>query len=62
MLYPKEETLSRHSILGPNGLQGNLGQWARPVTGIRVYLFCFILFTFHYVFGEHSIRLTFVFH
>lgn len=36
MLYPKEETLSRHSILGPNGLQGNLGQWARPVTGIRI--------------------------
>ncbi|EES03035.1 hypothetical protein BDA96_03G187100 [Sorghum bicolor] len=36
MLYPKEETLSRHSILGPNGLQGNLGQWTRPVTGIRI--------------------------
>ncbi|XP_020113785.1 AMSH-like ubiquitin thioesterase 3 [Ananas comosus] len=31
--YPKEETLSRHSILGPNGLQG---QWRGPVTGIRV--------------------------
>ncbi|KAG0470540.1 hypothetical protein HPP92_017240 [Vanilla planifolia] len=31
--YPKEETLSRHSILGPNGLRG---QWAGPITGIRV--------------------------
>ncbi|XP_022682865.1 AMSH-like ubiquitin thioesterase 3 isoform X1 [Setaria italica] len=31
--YPKEETLSRHSILGPNGLHG---QWAGPVTGIRI--------------------------
>ncbi|KAF3334547.1 AMSH-like ubiquitin thioesterase 3 isoform X1 [Carex littledalei] len=31
--YPKEETLSRHSILGPNGLRGN---WTGPVTGIRV--------------------------
>ncbi|KAJ1283667.1 hypothetical protein BS78_03G146100 [Paspalum vaginatum] len=31
--YPKEETLSRHSILGLNGLQG---QWTRPVTGIRI--------------------------
>ncbi|MQL95788.1 hypothetical protein Taro_028458 [Colocasia esculenta] len=30
---PKEETLSRHSILGPNGLRG---QWAGPSTGIRV--------------------------
>ncbi|CAN6467844.1 unnamed protein product [Victoria cruziana] len=30
---PKEETLSRHSILGPNGLRG---QWQPPVTGIRV--------------------------
>ncbi|CAO2190461.1 unnamed protein product [Urochloa humidicola] len=31
--YPREETLSRHSILGPNGLHG---QWAGPVTGIRI--------------------------
>ncbi|KAK3160941.1 hypothetical protein QOZ80_1BG0068830 [Eleusine coracana subsp. coracana] len=31
--YPKEETLSRHSILGPNGLRG---QWTGPVTGIRI--------------------------
>ncbi|KAL6627904.1 hypothetical protein ACP70R_031630 [Stipagrostis hirtigluma subsp. patula] len=31
--YPKEETLSRHSILGPNGLHG---QWSSPVTGIRI--------------------------
>ncbi|XP_062199403.1 AMSH-like ubiquitin thioesterase 3 [Phragmites australis] len=31
--YPKEETLSRHSILGPNGLHG---EWTRPVTGIRI--------------------------
>lgn len=31
--YPKEETLSRHSILGPNGLRG---QWTGPITGIRV--------------------------
>ncbi|WVZ78038.1 hypothetical protein U9M48_025813 [Paspalum notatum var. saurae] len=31
--YPRQETLSRHSILGPNGLQG---QWTRPVTGIRI--------------------------
>nr|CAB3481064.1 unnamed protein product [Digitaria exilis] len=30
---PKDETLSRHSILGPNGLHG---QWAGPVTGIRI--------------------------
>ncbi|XP_010931734.1 AMSH-like ubiquitin thioesterase 3 [Elaeis guineensis] len=30
---PKEETLSRHSILGPNGLRG---QWTGPITGIRV--------------------------
>ncbi|XP_031497924.1 AMSH-like ubiquitin thioesterase 3 [Nymphaea colorata] len=30
---PKEETLSRHSILGPNGLRG---QWQPPVTGTRV--------------------------
>uniref|UniRef100_A0A0D9V1A8 MPN domain-containing protein n=1 Tax=Leersia perrieri TaxID=77586 RepID=A0A0D9V1A8_9ORYZ len=30
---PKEETLSRHSILGSNGLHG---QWAAPVTGIRI--------------------------
>ncbi|CAL9114846.1 unnamed protein product [Musa textilis] len=33
VLNPKEETLSRHSILGPNGLWGPP---ARPVTGIRV--------------------------
>uniref|UniRef100_A0A1D1YAY5 AMSH-like ubiquitin thioesterase 3 n=1 Tax=Anthurium amnicola TaxID=1678845 RepID=A0A1D1YAY5_9ARAE len=31
--HPKEETLSRHSILGPNGLRG---QWTGPITGIRV--------------------------
>ncbi|XP_073008874.1 AMSH-like ubiquitin thioesterase 3 [Typha latifolia] len=32
--YPKQETLSRHSILGANGLHG---QWTGPVTtGIRV--------------------------
>ncbi|KAJ1277704.1 hypothetical protein BS78_04G024000 [Paspalum vaginatum] len=32
--YPKEETLSRHSVLGPNGLRG---QWTRPVvTGTRI--------------------------
>ncbi|TVU20738.1 hypothetical protein EJB05_30333 [Eragrostis curvula] len=31
--YPKEETLSRHSILGPNGLHG---QWTGPATGIRI--------------------------
>ncbi|KAF3789784.1 AMSH-like ubiquitin thioesterase 3 [Nymphaea thermarum] len=31
--HPKEETLSRHSILGPNGLRG---QWQPPVTGTRV--------------------------
>ncbi|KAK3164318.1 hypothetical protein QOZ80_1AG0015920 [Eleusine coracana subsp. coracana] len=31
--YPKEETLARHSILGPNGLHG---QWNGPVTGIKV--------------------------
>ncbi|KAJ3669464.1 hypothetical protein LUZ60_011414 [Juncus effusus] len=30
---PKEETLSRHSILGPNGLTGN---WTAPVSNIRV--------------------------
>ncbi|XP_020573473.1 AMSH-like ubiquitin thioesterase 3 isoform X2 [Phalaenopsis equestris] len=31
--HPKEETLSRHSILGPNGLQG---PWKGPISGIRV--------------------------
>ncbi|PKA54946.1 AMSH-like ubiquitin thioesterase 3 [Apostasia shenzhenica] len=31
--HPKEETLSRHSILGPNGLRG---QWTGPISGIRV--------------------------
>ncbi|ONK78723.1 uncharacterized protein A4U43_C02F21760 [Asparagus officinalis] len=31
--YPKEETLSRHSILGPTGLRS---QWTAPITGIRV--------------------------
>ncbi|EMS47705.1 AMSH-like ubiquitin thiolesterase 3 [Triticum urartu] len=31
--YPKDETLSRHSILGPNGLHG---QWTRPVSGVKV--------------------------
>ncbi|TVU21019.1 hypothetical protein EJB05_30629 [Eragrostis curvula] len=31
--YPKEETLARHSILGPNGLHG---QWTGPVAGIKV--------------------------
>ncbi|XP_052168748.1 AMSH-like ubiquitin thioesterase 3 [Oryza glaberrima] len=31
--YPKEETLSRHSVLGPNGLHG---KWTAPVTGIRI--------------------------
>lgn len=31
--YPKEETLSRHSVLGPNGLHG---KWTSPVTGIRI--------------------------
>ncbi|KAK8967860.1 AMSH-like ubiquitin thioesterase 3 [Platanthera guangdongensis] len=30
---PKEETLSKHSILGPNGLQGS---WAGSISGIRV--------------------------
>ncbi|CAO2173770.1 unnamed protein product [Urochloa humidicola] len=31
--YPSEETLARHSILGPNGLNG---RWNGPVTGIKV--------------------------
>ena len=31
--YPKEETLARHSILGPNGLNGRFNG---PVTGIKV--------------------------
>ncbi|KAI4998196.1 hypothetical protein ZWY2020_053538 [Hordeum vulgare] len=31
--YPKDETLSRHSILGPNGLHG---QWTRPVTSVKI--------------------------
>jgi STAM-binding protein len=37
MMRPKEETLSRHSILGPNGLSG---QWQPPITdkGVRQYL------------------------
>lgn len=31
--YPKEETLSKHSFLGPTGLQGS---WTGPISGIRV--------------------------
>ncbi|KAG8045384.1 hypothetical protein GUJ93_ZPchr0008g12995 [Zizania palustris] len=31
--FPKEETLARHSILGPNGLHG---QWTGPVTAVKV--------------------------
>ncbi|XP_039136825.1 AMSH-like ubiquitin thioesterase 3 [Dioscorea cayenensis subsp. rotundata] len=31
--HPKEETLSRHSLLGPNGLRSN---WTGPTSGIRV--------------------------
>ncbi|KAJ4969200.1 hypothetical protein NE237_015901 [Protea cynaroides] len=31
---PKEETLSRHSFLGPNGLHG---QWQGPSAGIKVH-------------------------
>uniref|UniRef100_A0ACD5W112 Uncharacterized protein n=1 Tax=Avena sativa TaxID=4498 RepID=A0ACD5W112_AVESA len=31
--FPKEETLARHSILGPNGLHG---QWTGPVAAIKV--------------------------
>lgn len=31
--YLKDETLSRHSILGPNGLHG---QWTGPVTGVKI--------------------------
>ncbi|CAO2203435.1 unnamed protein product [Urochloa humidicola] len=31
--YPSEETLARHSILGPNGLHG---RWNGPITGIKV--------------------------
>lgn len=30
---PKKETLSRHSLLGPNGLQG---QWLGPSPEIKV--------------------------
>ncbi|KAK8503956.1 hypothetical protein V6N13_021730 [Hibiscus sabdariffa] len=33
LLRPKEETLSKHSILGPNGLYG---QWQPPKTNIQV--------------------------
>ncbi|KAK9091330.1 hypothetical protein Sjap_024507 [Stephania japonica] len=33
ILRPKEETLSRHSILGPNGLRG---QWQPPISKIGV--------------------------
>ncbi|XVF50565.1 hypothetical protein PTKIN_Ptkin04bG0111200 [Pterospermum kingtungense] len=33
LLRPKEETLSKHSILGPNGLYG---QWQPPKSDIRV--------------------------
>lgn len=32
---PKEETLSRHSILGPTGLRG---QWLGPTAEIKVSL------------------------
>jgi len=38
---PKEETLSRHSILGPNGLKG---QWRPPSTDKRVCCFGFVCF------------------
>jgi hypothetical protein len=38
--YPKEETLARHSILGPNGLHG---QWTGPVSGIKVWFSCYHL-------------------
>nr|GMD29070.1 AMSH-like ubiquitin thioesterase 3 [Ipomoea batatas] len=37
---PKQETLSRHSLLGPNGLHG---QWHGPSAEIKVTLF------FHYI-------------
>ncbi|KAH1080524.1 hypothetical protein J1N35_020285 [Gossypium stocksii] len=33
LMRPKDETLSKHSILGPNGLYG---QWQPPKTNIRV--------------------------
>ena len=32
-LHQKEETFSRHSLLGPNGLRG---QWQAPISGTRV--------------------------
>ncbi|KAF8401362.1 hypothetical protein HHK36_012298 [Tetracentron sinense] len=34
LLLPKEETLSRHSLLGPNGLGGH---WLGPSTGVKVH-------------------------
>lgn len=33
---PKQETLSRHSFFGPNGLRG---QWSGPCSEIKVVLF-----------------------
>lgn len=35
LMRPKDETLSKHSILGPNGLYGR--RWEPPKTNIRVW-------------------------
>lgn len=40
LLRPKEETLSRHSILGPNGLHG---RWQPPSSYNGVGLFVFFV-------------------
>ncbi|VAH60437.1 AMSH-like ubiquitin thioesterase 3 isoform X1 [Triticum dicoccoides] len=40
--FPKEETLARHSILGPNGLHG---QWNGPVAAVKVQYPCNLEFT-----------------
>jgi len=48
LLRPKEETLSRHSILGPNGLKG---QWRPPASDQGV---CLEFSYFSILFKDHS--------
>lgn len=43
---PKEETLSRHSILGPNGLKGH---WRPPIIDKGVWFFFICMFPFYFI-------------
>lgn len=43
---PKQETLSRHSILGPSGLRG---QWLGPSAEVKVK---FYVYTIYFLHGE----------